>query len=39
MNNMKSKEKALDWTEEQKQKANQIADDFLSGKLTGKQIE
>lgn len=36
---MKSKEKALDWTEEQKQKANKAADDFLSGKLTGKQIE
>ena len=39
MYSMHEKEKALDWTEEQKRKANETADNFLSGKLTGKQIE
>lgn len=30
---MKSKEKALDWTEEQKAKGNKAASDFLNGKI------
>ena len=30
---MVDKEKAADWTEEQKEKANTIANDFLEGKV------
>lgn len=30
---MATKEKALDWTESQKEKANKIGSDFMAGKI------